>query len=153
MTYLHGDYAGALLPLSEAVPMFRELGDHFGLAWALHTEGLSRLRTGDFPAARAALDEQVTLLADARDPSGVAIALGNQAQLAHAEGDPLRAIRLRGASAALRHLTGAELVSRVDAIEGRGIEPTPENQGAFNEGLAMTFDQSVAYALRRGPTA
>jgi len=149
MTYLHGDYAGALRPLSEALPMFRELGDHFGLAWALHTEGLSRLRTGDFPASHAALDEQVALLGDARDPSGLAIALSNQAQLAHAEGDSLRGIRLQGASAALKHLTGAELVSRVDAIEGRAIEATPENQDAWNEGLAMSLDQAVAYALRR----
>ena len=139
----------ALVPLREAIPIFRELGDHFGLAWALHGEGLPSLKTGDLPAARAAFDEQVTLLGEARDPSGLAIALGNQSQLAIAEGDGLRAIRLAGASAALRHLTGAELVSKVDAIEGRVIEATPENQGAWNEGLAMTFDQALAYALRR----
>jgi predicted ATPase/class 3 adenylate cyclase len=149
ITYLRKDSAASLIPLREAIPIFRELGDHFGLAWALHTEGLARLKTGDSAAARAAFDEQVTLLGEARDPSGLAIALGNQAQLAYAEGDSLRAIRLQGASAALRHLTGAELVSRVDAIEGRSIEPTPENQDAFKDGLAMTFDQAVAYALRR----
>ncbi|HMF41609.1 MAG TPA: adenylate/guanylate cyclase domain-containing protein [Polyangia bacterium] len=149
VTYLGKDYAAALVPLSEAIPIFRAIGDHFGLAWALHTEGVSRVRTGDLPAARAVFDEQVTLLAEARDPSGLAIALANQAQLAFAEADPIRGIRLAGASAALRHLTGAELVSRVDFIEGRVFEPTPENQGAFDEGLAMNFDQAVAYALRR----
>ena len=69
--------------------------------------------------------------------------------LFRSEGDGLRAIRLAGASAALRHLTGAELVSKIDVIEGRVIEATPENQGAWNEGLAMTFDQALAYALRR----
>ena len=79
----------------------------------------------------------------------MAIALGNQSELALAEGDRLRAIRLAGASAALRHLTGAELVSKVDAIEGRVLEATPEDEGAWKEGLAMTFDQAVAYALRR----
>ena len=89
------------------------------------------------------------MLGEARDPSGMAIALANEAQLAVAEGDRLRAIRLTGASAALRHLTGAELASKVDEVEGRVIEATPENEGAWKEGLAMTFDQAVAFALRR----
>jgi len=147
--YLGDDFAAALVPLGEAIPLFRELGDHYGLAWALHSQGLSRLKTGDLAAARVALDEQTTLLGEARDPSGVAIALANVAQLALAEGDRLRGIRLAGASAALRHLSGAQLVGMLDAIEGRVIEKTPENQDAWNEGLAMTFDQAVAYALRR----
>ena len=134
---------------AEAIPIFREIGDPFGLAWALHGEGIARLRIGDLAAARAAFDEQVALLGDARDPSGLAIALGNQAQLAVAEGDQLRAARLAGASAALRHLTGAELVSKVDEVEGRVIEASPEDDGAWKEGLAMTFDQAVAFALRR----
>jgi tetratricopeptide (TPR) repeat protein len=147
--YLRNDFASALAPLGEAILIFRELGDHFSLAWALHSEGLAHLKTSDFSAARAAFEEQATLLSDARDPSGLAIALGNMAQLAHAEGDRLRAIRLAGASAALRHLTGAELVSKIDTVEGRVVEATPENQGAWNEGLAMSIDQAVAYALRR----
>ena len=71
------------------------------------------------------------------------------AQLAVAEGDRQRAARLAGASAALRHLTGAELVSKVDEVEGRVIEESPEDEGAWKEGLAMTFDQAVAFALRR----
>ena len=89
------------------------------------------------------------MLGEARDPSGIAIALANQSELALAEGDRMRAIRLAGASEALRHLTGAELVSKVDEVEKRVLEPTPEDEGARQEGLAMTFDQAVAYALRR----
>jgi len=149
LAYLRNDYVAALVPLAEAIAIFREIGDHFGLAWALHSEGIARLHTGEFAASRAAFDEQVTLLGEARDPSGTAIALANQAQLAVAEGDLLRAFRLSGASAALRHLTGAELVSKVDAVEGRVIEATPEYEGARDEGLAMNFDQAVAFALRR----
>src|SRR5262249_37019619 len=152
VSYLRNDAAAALVLLREAIPMFREIGDDYGLAWALHTEGLSHVKIGNLPAARASLDEQTALLGEARDPSGVAIALANQAQLAHAEGDRLRGIHLAAASAALRHLTGAELVSKVDAVEGRVYEATPENQDAWNEGLAMSFDQAVAYALRRPPS-
>jgi hypothetical protein len=79
----------------------------------------------------------------------VAIALADQAELAIAEGDRSRAVRLSGASAALRHLTGAELVAKVDDIQGRAMEMTPADEAPWKEGLAMTFDQAVAYALRR----
>jgi tetratricopeptide (TPR) repeat protein len=151
-THLRHDNAAALVALAEAIPIFRQLGDPFGLAWALHGEGLARLRTGDLAAARAAFDEQVALLGEARDTSGMAIALANQSELAVAEGDRVRAIRLASASTALRHLTGAELVSRVDEVEHRVIEAAPEDEGARQEGLAMTFDQAVAYALRRPAT-
>jgi predicted ATPase/class 3 adenylate cyclase len=151
INYVRKDVAVVLEPLRESIRLARQIGDHFGLAWALHGLGLGLLKLGKFDDARAALDEQVALLGEARDPTGVAIALGNQSQLASAEGDRLRAIRLAGASTALRHLTGAELVSMVDAVEGRIREVTPGEQenSAWNEGLAMTFDQAVAYALRR----
>jgi tetratricopeptide (TPR) repeat protein len=149
IAHLRQDHLEALVPLAEAIPIFRELGDHFGLAWALHGEGLARLRTGDLAAARAAFDEQVALLGEARDPSGTAIALANQSELAVAEGDRARAMRLAGASTALRHLTGAELVSKVDEVEHRVLKAAPEDEDARQEGLAMTFDQAVAYALRR----
>jgi tetratricopeptide (TPR) repeat protein len=149
VAHLRQDHVGALVPLAEAIPIFRELGDHFGLAWALHGEGLARLRTGDLAAARAAFDEQVALLSEARDPSGTAIALANQSELARAEGDRVRAMRLAGASEGLRRLTGAELVSKVDEVEHRVLKAAPKDEGAQQEGLAMTFDQAVAYALRR----
>jgi predicted ATPase len=149
LSYLGNDPAAAVGPLAEAIPIFRQIGDPFGLAWALHGEGMARLKAGDLAGARATFDEQVGLLGDARDPSGTAIALSNQAQLAMAEGDRQRSMRLAGASAALRQLTGAELVSKIDAVEGRVIEATPEDEGAWKEGLAMTFDQAVAFALRR----
>jgi predicted ATPase/class 3 adenylate cyclase len=149
LAYALKDSAGSLVPLAEAIPIFREVGDHFGLAWAVRAEGLARLRTGELGAARAALDDVVALLGEARDPSGVAIALGDQAELARAEGDQPRAARLSGASAALRQLTGAELVGKVDDIQGRAVEMTAADEAPWKEGLAMTFDQAVAYALRR----
>jgi len=147
--YIRGDVAPSLAALEEAIPIFRESGESFSLAWALHGEGLARLRTGELARARAAFEEQVTLLGEARDPSGVAIALSDLAQLAMAEGDRARAVRLGGASAALRRLTGADLVERVNAVEGRVLDATPADEAPWNEGLAMTLDQAVAYALRR----
>jgi predicted ATPase len=147
--YLRNDVAVSLAILAEAIPIFRDVGDHFGLSWALHSEGLGRLRAGELAAARTAFDEELTLLGEAHDTSGVAIALGDQSQLALAEGDRLRGFRLAGASQALRRLTGAEIVAKVDAVEGRTLEPTPADQGAWQEGLAMTFDQALTHALRR----
>ena len=147
--YLRNDLTTALALLGECIPVFREIGDLFSLAWALHAEGLGLLKNGELAAARAVFDEEITLLGEARDTSGVAIALADLSQLAVAEGDRLRAFRLRGASEALRHLTGADIVAKVDAAEGRVLEPTPADQGAWQEGLDMTFDQALAYAHQR----
>ena len=147
LRYLHEDPLAGIKPLEEAIPMFRAEGDHFGLAWALHGLGIALLVKGDLPAARAAFEEQTALLGEAVDPSGMAIALADLAQLALAEGERTRAIRLAGASAALRRLTGAELATMVDIVEGRSLEPTPADDMPWSEGLAMTFDQAVAYAL------
>jgi hypothetical protein len=33
-------------------------------------------------------------------------------------------------------------------MEGRTVEATPETQDAWHEGLAMSFDDAVAFALR-----
>src|SRR6185436_9744955 len=110
--YLRNDLTTALALLGECIPVFREIGDLFSLAWALHAEGLGLLKNGELAAARAVFDEEITLLGEARDTSGVAIALADLSQLAVAEGDRLRAFRLRGASEALRHLTGADIVAK-----------------------------------------
>ena len=110
---------------------------------------MARIKAGDLAAAEPALDELVTLLAEAHDPSGLAIALGDHSQLAMAQGDRLRAFRLRGASQALQRLTGADIVAKVDAVEGRALEASPADEKAMQEGLDMTFAQAVALALRR----
>jgi len=149
ISYLRSDAVGSLAPLAEAISIFREIGDHFDLAWALHGEGMARIKAGDLAAAQPALDELVTLLAEAHDPSGLAIALGDHSQLAMAQGDRLRAFRLRGASQALQRLTGADIVAKVDAVEGRALEASPADEKAMQEGLDMTFAQAVALALRR----
>jgi len=144
---LQGNPQGALPLLSTSIAIFRDLGDLFGLAWALHSQGMARLRVGELAAAEESLLEMISLLGEARDPSGLAIALGDEAQLALARGDRARAIRLAGAAAGLKHLTGAELVSMAIALEGREIQAAPDDAPAWNEGLAMSVDEAVAYAL------
>ena len=110
---------------------------------------MARIKAGDLAAAQPALDELVTLLAEAHDTSGLAIALGDHSQLALAMSDRPRAFRLRGASQALQRLTGADIVAMVDAVEGRALETTPADEQAMQDGLDMSFDRAVAYALRR----
>jgi len=39
--------------------------------------------------------------------------------------------------------------SFVDEIEGRAVQVTEADLGAWNEGLAMRFDDAIAYALER----
>jgi predicted ATPase len=149
--HLRQDKVSALNLLGEAIDIFRNVGDLFGLAWASHTQGIARLHAQDPEGAGAAFREAVSLLSEVRDPGGVAIILMDEAQLALAGGNRVRAVRLAGASAALRHLTGADMVSLADAVEGRAIHATDADMGPWKEGLAMTFDEAVACALERAP--
>jgi tetratricopeptide (TPR) repeat protein len=144
--------------LSEgAAATFRELNLRFDLAWALHYVGLMAIRLDRLDRAREALSEGFTLLSEAGDLSGYPIFLGDFSDLAVAEGDPERALRLRGASNRLQAQTGAGLESATkDSYHTRvstGAEISEQRaQELLEEGRAMTSDQVVAFALGREET-
>jgi tetratricopeptide (TPR) repeat protein len=144
-----GRYDEALAELAEATGIFRELGDKFGLTWALHSSGLAWLRKNDAVAARKAFEEQMGLLSDTRDVPGVALALGNLFKVSLLEGDRPRAVRLRAAAEALAATVGSTLADYVDTIEKAAFQRETADDLAWAEGAAMSFDDAVAYALRR----
>jgi predicted ATPase/class 3 adenylate cyclase len=141
-----------------AATTFRELGLRFDLIWALHYVGLMGIRLNRLDRAREALIEGFTLLSETGDLTGYPIYLGDFSDLAIAEGDPERSVRLRGASSRVQAQTGAGLE---DATSG-SYHPR-ETQGAeiseqrarelLEEGRAMTPAQAVAYALGGPPAA
>ena len=52
---LTGDYPAAAASLTQALQLFRDLGDRRGQAWALNHLGVVQQLTGDYPAATASL--------------------------------------------------------------------------------------------------
>jgi predicted ATPase/class 3 adenylate cyclase len=147
------DNPGARAALEESMVGFRKLGDRFGLSWTLHTLGLVDFSLGNVPGARRAWEEALRTFAAAEDISGVILQLDNFSQLARAEGEPERSLRLAGAWAALKAVTGTELSSLVAEREGRlSVEQRPSEQAAaaaWAEGQAMSMEEAVAYALQK----
>jgi tetratricopeptide (TPR) repeat protein len=90
---------------------------------------------------------------------GVAPALANLADLAMAEAQPGRALRLAGAAVGLRDERQARLqpsqTRRLEARIGSARSALGEAAAAtaWAEGHAMTLDQAMAYALQRPPIA
>jgi tetratricopeptide (TPR) repeat protein len=135
-----------------AATTFRELGLRFDLIWALHYVGLMGIRLSRLDRAREALIEGFTLLSETGDLTGYPIFLGDFSDLAIAEGDPERSVRLRGASSRLQAQTGAGLEEATSGSyhprETQGGEISEQRaQELLEEGRAMTPAQAVAYAL------
>ncbi len=148
----HRDIERAMALLRSSVERFRQLGDPFGLGWALHSYGLVVLRSADSASAAAAFTEAIGLFSAAGDGSAIALLLDDVAEVAKADGDALRAARLRGAAAGLRRSTEAELVVAnapwlaSDGVPHGLIDPAAIER-AWAEGQAMSQAEATAYAV------
>ena len=143
-------YSDATTALDEAIRLFRQQREIFSLAWALHTRAISAIKMQEPAVAQRFLSEGLQIFSDASDFSGIAVLLDDASSVANATGDVPRAFRLAGASAALQASSGAELAALVNVEEGRDWREaltTEEQKRAWAEGLAMTVQQAVAYAL------
>lgn len=150
-----GNYSGAREHFEVSLPILRTLGDTFSLAWALHLLGLIGTKTGQHDAAYKSMAEALTLFVEGRDISGIVMTIDDLSTLAAGEGDLERAARLAGGAAALEKSSGADLASVASIAEGRPRlgEKDLDQEGlkaAWQEGHAMSVDELVAYALRRG---
>ena len=144
------DFVAAVAPLDEAIALFRTLGDDFGLGWALHTRALVAVNVDDADTAGPLIAEAFGLFAKAEDISAITILLDDAAQLARLHGDRLRSLRLGAAAAGLQAKTGAELAMMANALAGRPVAmgDDPDEQKAWQEGLAMPMEDAIRYALQ-----
>lgn len=89
----------------------------------------------------------------AQIPWGATYALDGFARLAAAEGDAVRALRLGGATTALRQIYGVTIGPAEQDAFRRRLEPAwqalgeEEGKATFDEGRAMTLEQALALAL------
>lgn len=151
-----GDHPTAIQHLTSALNTCREIGDRYGAAHALHNRGQAYMHYGDMAAARADLNESLTIFADLRYSGDVALSLQVHGEIAFREPDWEGYARLMAASTALRLACRAPLYSS-DQIR---IEPMLAQTRAqlgddvynavWNAGQSLNFEESVAYALKRG---
>ena len=133
-----------------AVPLFRELGDQFMLAWSLYDLGEIDVAEGGLQIARERLAEALRIFVDAGDVSGYTLVLDAFAALCMAMGDLERAARISGAVDNLERLTGAGLNPLNRTIIGydpSALRDRPELRAAWDEGARMEIQDVIAYAL------
>jgi tetratricopeptide (TPR) repeat protein len=148
--YYLKDFAGGVRFSEEAEVLNRKLDNRFGLAWSLHTLGLSAYRLGDVERARTVWLEAIQLFEAAGEVPGLVFQLANLSAIADHDGDPLRGARLEGAATAHRLRSGAELGQHVlGELLRPGLEGSTDTEvaKAFAEGQRMSLGQAVAYAL------
>jgi predicted ATPase/class 3 adenylate cyclase len=134
-----------------SVRMFRQLDNRFGLAWALHLQGLALAVLGRPEEAGPALHEALGMFLEADDRSALSLLLGDLAIWAGSRGEVERGIRLSGAAAAVEEEVGTGLLHSSAAMprrmqELRGLLPPAESDRIYAEGRAMTMEQALAYA-------
>jgi predicted ATPase/class 3 adenylate cyclase len=151
MARLEGDLPRSRELAEESLRLHRQEGDRFGATDALRSLGRTALAQGDLTTAAARFLEAMDNDEDVGHRTGMAIVLDNLAAIASAEGRHLRALRLAGASEAIKEAAGGHapppLMNLADPREAAGEAlGHAAVKAAWGEGRAMTLDQALAYA-------
>lgn len=123
------------------------------VAWALVNLAQLPLRQGDFAGARGYLEESMAFWREVGSKAGIAFVLRGLAGLAAAKDQSRRALRLFAAAQALREeierpLEPVEVAYDEEDIQGATAQlDEMAFEAAWAEGLAMTIEEAIAYAL------
>ncbi|HJV04306.1 MAG TPA: hypothetical protein VJ868_03505, partial [Actinomycetota bacterium] len=148
---LGGDLEESRSLEEESLRLHREIGDRFGGTVALYALGRTAMEQGDLEVAEDCFRDALTNDAAIGNRTGMCVILDNLAAKAAIEGDHLRALRLGGASEAMKEASGAQAPPQFLDLpdlrdEARRVLPDAAVIAAWDEGRAMSIDQVVAYA-------
>jgi ATP/maltotriose-dependent transcriptional regulator MalT len=101
-----GDTAAARTWIAEALPALHASGGLYLLAHGLGTLGLVELADGELAAARAPLEQGLSLVRTLQDTRSIALIAATTADVARCQGDYARAAELYSESLALYHQLG-----------------------------------------------
>ncbi len=123
----------------------------FGVTDALFSVGRAAHAMGDLDVAAASFFEALEREEDIGNRTGIGIVLDNLAAQASLGGDHLRAVRLAGASQAIKEAAGGHapppLIDLPDArIAARAELGDAATTAAWDEGRAMPLERAIAYA-------
>jgi predicted ATPase len=159
-----GDWDLAVRSAEESLEMFRALDDPFGIGWSLFmtASGLGRSGTGQLALARDYYQQGMRLFARFHDLSAMTLHCWGLARVEAATGRPRRALRLIGASRALKQRSGAGLLDVNEEIlavfdvqfatsqVSAGV-PQSEADTLIAEGMRFSPEEAVAYVLDELP--
>jgi predicted ATPase/class 3 adenylate cyclase len=148
---LEGDTTQARRLAEESLRLHRQVGDRFGATDALHVLGRIALAQEDFTTAAFSFLEALANDEHVGNRTGMGIVLDNLAALASLQGQHLRALRLGGASEAIKEAAGGHapppFIDLPDPRDSaRGSLGEAAVAAAWEEGRAMTLEQALALA-------
>jgi predicted ATPase/class 3 adenylate cyclase len=134
-----------------SVEMFRRLENPFGLAWALHLQGLALAVLGRPDEAEVSLREAMGIFLPSDDRSALALLLADLSILAESRGELELALRLAGAAESVEEEVGTGLLVSDSTVSKRLRKlkarlPGPEAEPLLTEGRTMSMDQALTYA-------
>jgi predicted ATPase/DNA-binding SARP family transcriptional activator/DNA-binding CsgD family transcriptional regulator len=147
-----GDLPAARAHLEEGLGAFRELDDRFWIAACLVHLGYIDCEDGEYAAARSRFIQMGETIPLAQFSWGATYTLDGFARLAAAEGEAARALRLGGATTALRRTYGVTIGPTGQDAFQRSLVPAwralgeEGGQTAWEEGLAMTLEEAIGLA-------
>jgi tetratricopeptide (TPR) repeat protein len=143
--------------LEQALALARKLGHLPSVANWLADRGVVALHEADYEGAAALFKESLSLAPQVEEELLIAQCLWGTAVVAAAQDQPIRAVRLWGAAAALRYTLHLPAFA-VHPLEEEVLAPTHELLGldAFDvewtKGHGIGRDDAIAYAIAMGQT-
>jgi predicted ATPase/DNA-binding NarL/FixJ family response regulator len=161
VAHIAADYPTARDYYARSLAIRRELGYQEGISILLHLLGVVALRESDLGRAHTLLREGMAVAQAVQGPWGMAMPLASFSHLAAALGQPLRAVRLGAAVAALSEAYHTPLIPLFDALlkealdAARGALDEDAYAASWADGWAMALEESIAeaFAVEAGPPA
>lgn len=138
--------------LHRSVALYEAAGKSDVIGTAYNTLAWVLLRLNDLPAARSAIANGIEVRAAHHEVADMVSSLESSAELAFLEGNPARAMRLKGAADAQRDAHRSARPSMAVASQARWT-PRAERQlgrkarAAWLEGRRLNLEEAVRYAL------
>lgn len=151
--YIEGDYATSRQYYERSLAMRREMGYQEGISILLSLLGIVAVREQQFARAHALFSEALGAMRGLMSEWGMSVNVATFAGLAGAQGQLIEAVRLAGASAALREAWQTPLIPLIESVMNEGLERARQVldpatfAAAWAEGQAMSLEQSLAAAL------
>jgi tetratricopeptide (TPR) repeat protein len=148
-----GDSAAARTLYEQALAIFRELDDRWGIAGTLADLGSLAREQGNYPTACSLYRESITIFQALEHKRGIARLLECFACSAAAQFQAERSLRLAGSAAALRQNIGAPLTPAEQAKLEASLHPARQaltdtlGATAWLEGWAMPLEKAFEEVL------
>jgi predicted ATPase/DNA-binding NarL/FixJ family response regulator len=150
--YIEGDYATSRGYYERSLALRREIGYREGIGILLGLLGIVAVREREFARAHALFSEALSTMRGLLSEWGMSVNVAMFAGLAGAQGQLIEAVRLAGASAALREAWQTPLIPLIERVMDEGLARARQRlnpatyAAAWAEGHSMSLAESLAAA-------